>query len=181
MTERSRLTGAMGRGLLATMTAGVLAGVAACGGVVAGQGSHPATGGSSAAVSASVPLCANMAHLDRLVIVRGGIPQTHIREALPVAVVISDPTRVRAMAAALCGAPAVAHTQGPCPAASGAAYRLGFSAAGRTFPPVMVQVTGCRSVYGLGPARTTPGSFVSLLRKELGAGQVGATGGPQLP
>ena len=43
MLERNRLTGAIGRGLLAAMTAGMLTGVAACGGVVAGQGSHPAT------------------------------------------------------------------------------------------------------------------------------------------
>ena len=180
MLERNRLTGAIGRGLLAAMTAGMLTGVAACGGVVAGQSSHPATAAGGGAASATVPLCANVAHLDRLVIVRGGIPQTHIREALPVGVVISDPAQVQAVAAALCGSPPV-HTQGPCPAASAAAYRLGFSAAGRTFPPVMVQVTGCRSVYGLGPARTTPGSFLTLLHKELGAGHVGATGGPVMP
>jgi hypothetical protein len=174
MTMRIPREGAMGRALLALITAGTLVGVAACGSVTAGSGSHPAASGGTA--SAAVPLCANKAHLDRMVVsVNLSRGMSHLHEVLPIGVTIRDPARVQAVAAALCGLPATAHTQLRCPADFGGGYRLVFSTAGQTFRPVVVRVTGCRFVSGLGPVRATSGSFWSLLHKDLGARPVGAT------
>jgi hypothetical protein len=183
MAMRTRLAGALSRGLLATATVGALAVVAACGSVRAGPGSHPGTAaggtamsaGSSAAsagsapASTAVPLCADAAHLDRMVVsLSTGIMQGHLREAQPGGVTIADPARVRAVAAALCQLPVMAPTHMKCPELHGAAYRLTFSAAERVFPPVMVGAAGCRRpVYGLGPARLASGPFLDLLRREL--------------
>ncbi len=167
----------MSRGLLAAVTVGIMTGAAACGGVVAGSNGHPAAASGSAAPGA-VPLCANTANPDRLVVsLSSGIPTSHVHEVLPAGLTISDPGRVRAVAAALCGLPAMPHTQVQCPADFGSGYRLAFSAAGRPFPLVVVKTTGCRSVSGLGPARTTSGSFWSLLRREIGTSR-GAGGSP---
>jgi hypothetical protein len=165
--------GAMSRVLLAMITAGIVAGMAACGSVVAGSGSHPAASGNAAA---AVPLCANQAHLDRMeVSLNIGRGMSHLHELLPVGITISDPARVQAVAGALCGLPAMAHTQIRCPADFGSSYRLVFSASGQTFPPVVIRATGCRSVTGLGPARSTSGSFWSLLHKNLGGRPAGTT------
>ena len=164
--------GPVSRVLLAMITAGILTGVAACGSVVAGSGSHPAAAASGSSASAAAPLCANKAHLDRMeVSLNVGRGLSHIHQPLPVGVTISDPARVQAVAGALCGLPAMTHTQIRCPADFGGSYRLVFSTSGQTFPPVVIRATGCRAVTGLGPARTTSGSFWSLLRKNLGAAQ----------
>jgi len=174
--------GAMGRALLALIAAGTLAGVAACGSVTAGSGSHPAAAASGSAASAAVPLCASKAHLDRMELsLNVGRGLSHLHEPLPVGVTISDPARVQDVAGALCGLPAMAHTNIQCPADFGSAYRLVFSTSGRTFPPVVIRATGCRSVNGLGPARTTSGSFWNLLHKDLGAAQPRATTVPAVP
>jgi len=168
--------GTMGRALLALMTAGTLAGVAACGTVTAGSGSHTAAPAGGGTASAAVPLCANQAHLDRMVVsVNLSRGMSHLHEILPIGVTIRDPARVQAVAAALCGLPATAHSQIRCPADFGGGYRLVFSTAGQTFPPVVVRATGCRFVSGLGPVRATSGSFWTALRKELGGRPVGAT------
>lgn len=172
-----RPTSAMSRGLLAAVTVGIMAGVAACGGVVAGSHSHPAAASGSAAPGAA-PLCANTANPDRLVVsLSSGIATSHVHQVLPAGLTISDPARVRAVATALCGLPTMAHTQVQCPADFGSAYRLAFFAAGRPFPLVVAKTTGCRSVSGLGPAKATSGSFWSLLRREIGTSH-GAGGAP---
>jgi hypothetical protein len=178
MAMRSRLAAVLSRALLVTAMAGVMAGVAACGGLRAGPGSHPgATAGGDAtpagsAATSAIPLCADAAHLDRMVVSLGaGFMQGHVREAQPVGVTIADPARVQAVAAALCGLPVMASTHLACPYIRGGAYRLTFSDGGRMFPPVMVQIAGChRLVTGLGPARQASGSFLALLRRELGPG-----------
>jgi hypothetical protein len=173
MAMRTRLAAALSRALLATAMAGVMAGLAACGSGRAGPGSHPgpATPPGSAAASAA-PLCADAAYLDRMVVSLGtGLMPDHVREAQPVGVTIADPARVRAVAAALCGLPLMASTHMECPDMHGGAYRLTFLDGGRMFPPVMVETGGCRRlVSGLGPARQASGSFLGLLRRELGAG-----------
>jgi hypothetical protein len=176
MTMRIPKEGAMGRALLGLITAGTLAGVAACGSVTAGSGSHPAAAASGGAASAAVPLCANKAHLDRMVVsVNLSRGMSHLHEVLPIGVTVRDPARVQAVAAALCGLPATAHNTLRCPADFGGGYRLIFASAGQTFPPVVVRATGCRFVSGLGPVRATSGSFWTLLHKDLGGRPVGAS------
>jgi hypothetical protein len=176
MAMRIQQEGMMSRALLVLATAGMLAGVAACGSVTAGSGSHPAAAASGGTASTAVPLCANKAHLDRMVVsVNVGRGLSHLHELLPIGITIRDPARVQAVATALCGLPATAHTQVRCPADFGSGYRLVFSAAGQTFPPVVIRATGCRLVSGLGPVRTTSGSFWALLHRNLGGRPVGAT------
>jgi hypothetical protein len=190
MAMRTRLAGALSRGLLATAIVGVTAVVAACGSVRAGPGSHPGTAAGSrsasagsaspsagSAAAAAVPLCTDAAHLDRMVVSLGsGFMPGHVREAQPVGVTIADPARVRAVAAALCRLPVKAPTHMLCPDIHAGVYRLTFFAAGRMFPPITVVAAGCRRpVYGLGPARVASGSFLGLLRSELGPGHGIAT------
>lgn len=171
----------VGKALLATAAIGVLAGVSGCGGVVAGTSGHPAAAASTGAAVRAVPLCADAASLNRLVVrLSGGLPNSHLHEVIPAGVTISDPARVRSVAAGLCGLPRMPAGVYHCPADFGGGYRLTFSAPGRTFPPVLVQATGCRSVTGLGPVRVAGASFWALLRKELGPGH-GASGGPVSP
>jgi hypothetical protein len=184
MATRTRLAAALSRALLVTAMAGVMAGVAACGSVRAGPGSHPGAAAGSAATSAgssaatsATPLCADAAHLDRMVVSLGaGFMQGHVREAQPVGVTIADPARVRAVAAALCGLRVMASAHLECPFIRGGAYRLTFFDGARMFPPVMVEIVGCRRlVSGLGPVRQASGSFLGLLRRELGPGHGVAT------
>lgn len=166
---RIRLAAGLSRGLLVTATAVVLTGVAACGSVATGSGSHPAPAASGSPAPAAAPLCANTAHLDRVVVtLRPGLPGSRVHELLPGGITVTDPARVRAVAHALCGLPAMPHGLVNCPLDTGGGYRLFFSAAGRTFPPVNVEATGCRTVSGVGPVRTATGSFWTTLRKELG-------------
>lgn len=196
MATRTRLAGALSRGLLATALAGLMAGVAACGSVRAGLGGSPGTAAGSAAApagsaatspgsaavsatvppatvpSATAPLCADAAHLDRMVVSPGaGFMPEHVRVAQPAGITITDPARVRAVAAALCGLPVMAATHMKCPVIDAGGYRLVFFDGARMFPPVIVETAGCRrQVSGLGPARQVPGSFLVLLRREIGPG-----------
>ncbi len=174
MVMQSRPGGAITRGLLGVIVAGLVAGLAACGGVVAGSGaSHPTAAGGSARPKAA--LCANTAHLDRLVVsLAGALPQSHFQMALPRGITVRDPAKVRAVASALCGLPPMPHGAIACPADFGGGYRFAFWAGGRQFPPVAVRVTGCRSVSGLGPARQATRAFWNVLRTELGPSRGGA-------
>jgi hypothetical protein len=71
---------------------------------------------------------------------------------LPRAVTITDAARVRALAGTLCTLPPMPRGL-HCPAALGSALLLDFSAAGRAYPPVRIQDSGCATVTGVGPAR----------------------------
>jgi hypothetical protein len=177
--------GAAARGALALIAAGALIGLTACGGTVAGDAAHQASGGTggsagpapagtggsagpSAAVTApaGVPLCAAAGKVDRVVAIPGG---SHVRALLPGGITIRDAARVRALAAALCALPpmpAGLH----CEDAAGGAFRLTFAAGDQGFRPVGVQMSGCRSVTGLGPARSWSGSprFGPLLTTTVG-------------
>jgi hypothetical protein len=171
MAMRTRRPEAWCRGLLAAMAAGAMAVVAACGTVVAGSGGHPRPVAGDPTASVAVPMCADAAHLDRMVVasLSPGLVMGQPPQALPVGVVVSDPARVRAVAAALCALPPLPPTHMRCPVILGEAYRLTFFAAGRAFPPVLAVAAPCRrSVSGLGPARLASVSFWLELRKELG-------------
>ena len=132
--------------------------LAACGSTAAGGAGHPAsaetghsTGPAAAAsTSAGAPLCAAAQKLDRVV---ASLPAGQLREALPRGITITDAPRVRALAAALCALPPTPPGL-QCPANFGGVFRLVFAAGGQDFHPVRVQLSGCRVVTGLGPART---------------------------
>jgi hypothetical protein len=177
--------GAAARGALALIAAGALIGLTACGGTVAGDAAHPAsagtggsmgpasagTGGStgpSAAVTApaGVPLCAAAGKVDRVVAIP---PGSQIRALLPGGITIRDAARVRALAGALCALPPMPSGL-HCEAATRGVFRLTFAAGDQGFRPVGVQMSGCRSVTGLGPARSWSGSprFGPLLTRTVG-------------
>jgi hypothetical protein len=167
--------GVAARGALALIAAGALIGLTACGSsTVAGGATHPASAGAGGSTgpapgvtaSAGIPLCAAAGTVDRVVATPGG---SHVRALLPGGITISDAARVRALAAALCALPpmpAGLH----CEAATGGAFRLTFAAGSQSFRPVGVQLTGCRSVTGLGPSRSWSQSpqFGPLLTRTVG-------------
>jgi len=170
MVRTSRLTGA--RVALALIAAGALTGLAACGSTAAGGAANPASpgsGGPAATASAGVPLCAAAGTVDRVVAIPPGGP---VRALLPGGVTITDAARVRALAAALCALPPLPPGL-RCEAAAGGAFRLTFAAGSQGFRPVGVQQSGCRSVTGLGPARSWARSpqFGRLLAGTVGAGR----------
>jgi hypothetical protein len=166
--------GAAARVVLTLIPVGALIGLAACGSTAAGSAAHPASAGASdssesaaaATASAVVPLCAAAGKVDRVVAIPGG---SHIRALLPGGITIRDAARVRALAAALCALPPMPPGL-HCEAATGGAFRLTFAAGNQGFRPVSVQLTGCRSVTGLGPARSWSQSprFGPLLTRTVG-------------
>jgi hypothetical protein len=190
LLAHGRPAGPVTRCVLAVVVAGALAALAACGGMVAGSGQTPAAAGSggqqtpAAAGTAGqhAALCADAAQLDRLVVSLSGAAG-HFHEVLPRGLTVTDPLRVRAVASALCGLPAMPHGPLQCPADFGGSYRFSFAAAGQSFPPVIAKATGCQSVSGLGPARMASAAFWALLQKELGGSphMGGPSGGPVAP
>jgi hypothetical protein len=184
MVSLGRRTGAAGkrggaaaRVVPALIAAGALIGLAACGSTAAGGAAQPGPAGASgssgpaaaATASAGVPLCAAAGKVDRVVAVP---PGSQIRALLPGGVTIRDAARVRALATALCALPpmpAGLH----CEAAAGGAFRLTFAAGNQGFRPIGVQMSGCRSVTGLGPGRSWAQSpqFGRLLTETVGVGR----------
>ena len=186
MVARIQRPGTMARALLASMAATAVAGLAACGPVTGGPSGSAATGASGttipAAISASpapaasgsvpvsaAPLCTNISHLGTLVVsLAGGLGRGHLPVALPAGITFRDPARAQAVAAALCALPAMAPGAVNCPAGPGGSYRLVFAAGGRAYPPVLIRMTGCRTVSGLGPVRATSAALWNVLATELG-------------
>jgi hypothetical protein len=177
----------MTRALMALMVASAVAGVAACGPVTSGPSGPAATGAGGAtatpaaagespapAASGSVPasaapLCANISHLDTLVVSLSVPGRGHLPAALPAGITyIHDPARVQAVAAALCALPAMTPGFGTCPVGLGGSYRLVFAAGRQDYPPVVIRTSGCRTVSGLGPARATSAALWNVLARELG-------------
>jgi hypothetical protein len=175
--RQSRPQGVAARMVLALIAAGVLLGPAACGSTAAGAPAHPASVGTSgssgpaaaATASAGVPLCAAAQTVDRVVAIPAG---SHIRALLPGGITIRDAARVRALAAALCALPPLPSGL-HCEAATGGTLRLTFAAGNQGFRAVGVQQSGCRSVTGLGPARSWAPSpqFGRLLAETVGVGR----------
>jgi hypothetical protein len=175
--RRSGPLGVATRGVLALIAAGGLIGMTACGSTAAGGAAHPAsagTGSSSepaavATASAGVPLCVAAGKVDRVVAIP---PGSHIRALLPGGITIRDAARVRALAAALCALPPMPSGL-HCEAATDGAFRLTFAAGNQGFRPVRIQLSGCRSVTGLGPGRSWAQSpqFGRLLTETVGVGR----------
>jgi hypothetical protein len=169
--------GAAARVVPALIAVGALIGLAACGSSAAGGAAHPAPAGASgssgpaaeATALAGVPLCAAAGKVDRVVAIP---PGSHIRALLPGGVTIRDAARVRALATALCALPPMPSGL-HCEAATGGAFRLTFAAGSQGFRPIGVQMSGCRSVTGLGPGRSWAQSpqFGRLLTETVGVGR----------
>jgi len=177
MVRRTRRPGAVSRAALATAAAGAIIMVAACGSrVAAGQPASAGGAGGAGAASkpggrtvAGVALCRHIPQLTRVVVSR--MTTMHVLEpalVLPQWITIGEPGQVRTLATALCGLPALPRGPVNCPAQFRDSLRLAFAAGRRPFPPVTVQVSGCRIVTGLGPARTaSSAAFWRTLGKDL--------------
>ena len=158
------------RGLIAVTA---LMGLAACGGVSAGSAGHPASASASASASsarapaaaagtpAAGSLCVDGQSADRVVVSRTASPRQ---------VTLRGATQVRAMVAALCALPPMPAGR-QCAAVSTGSVRLMFVAGEQSFPPVTVQMSGCRSVTGMGATRWWSGSSqLSVLLDEAVGG-----------
>jgi hypothetical protein len=109
-----------------------------------------ATGaGGAQAASAGWPLCAGARQPDQVVL---RLTDPRPREILPRAATVTDPARVRALAAALCRLPRIPLGQ-HCPGALPGAILLQFSAQGHAYTRLLIHDSGCPSVTGLGAAR----------------------------
>ena len=156
------------RGVQGMIAVTAVMGLAACGSVSAGSAGHPASASASSskapAAAAGTPaggsLCADGRSADRVVV---------SRTASARAVTLRGATQVQAMVAALCALPPVPAGQ-QCAAASAGSVRLVFAAGPRSFPPVTVRESGCRSVTGMGATRSWSGSsqFGALLDEAVG-------------
>ena len=152
-----------GRAIPVLIVAGALMALAGCASAISGTtastrttaptrtaASPRATGpGGAQAASAGLPLCAGARQPDQVVL---RLTDTHAREILPRAATVTDPARVRALAAALCGLPRVSPGQ-HCPGEPPGAVLLEFSAQGHTYARLLIHDSGCPSVTGLGAAR----------------------------
>jgi hypothetical protein len=170
---------AAARWALAVTAASAVIVLAACGSTAAGGAGQPASAGTGqatgstagASTSAGAPLCAATQKVDRVV---ASLPTGQVRAALPRGITITDAPRVRALAAGLCALPRTPPGL-QCPANFGGVYRLVFAAGGQGFHPVRVQLSGCRVVTGIGPARTwsrSPGLERLLTRTVGGKGRM---------
>ncbi len=175
MARRIWPLGAAGRAALAAVVAGAMIAVAACGSHMAAghlasagdPGAAPVPGGKA---SAGVALCMDIPKLTSVAV--GRTMALHAFQpglVLRRGVTIRGPLRVRDLAAALCELPKMPRGPVNCPAQFRGSLRLAFAAGRRPFPPVTVQVSGCRVVTGVGPARTArSAAFWRTLRKDVG-------------
>ena len=116
-------------------------------------------------------LCSNQASVTRLVVSRvSALPQNHLHFAFPGGTTVRSPARARAVAAAVCGLPAMPRVVMSCPADLGVSYRLSFAAGSRGFQVVTATAGGCETVAGAGPARSAGRSprFWAVLAHALG-------------
>jgi hypothetical protein len=156
------------RGVQSLIAVTALMGLAACGSVSVGSAGHPASASASsskappaaAVTPAGGSLCADGRSADRVVVSRTASARV---------VTLRGATQVQAMVAALCALPPVPAGQ-HCAAASAGSVRLVFAAGPRSFPPVTVRESGCRSVTGMGATRSWSGSsqFGALLDEAVG-------------
>lgn len=150
---------------MASLVAAVFV-LAACGSAGGGD-----PGPSRPASAAGSPLCGSVSTLDRLVVHRSdAFPQNHMRFSFPSEVTVTDATKVRAAARALCSLPRMPTGTLHCPADLGIVYHFAFLAGERALPPVEMGATGCQTVRGLGHVRWVARSpeFWSTLGRALG-------------
>ena len=172
MITLGRPKGAAGQAALGGIAASIMIGLAACGNTVAGPGAaapgSAATGARATArpaagtvnpggtrIPANAAVCREIPGLTRMTFMLSTQPSgLHVREALPHGFTIRDPAIVRHLATQLCALPRVPVGHLMCPNMTGASYRLFFFAGDRAFPRIVVGMSGCRVVTGLGAARS---------------------------
>jgi hypothetical protein len=138
----------------------------------ASAGATGAPGATSSRTHAQVALCTDTPRLTSLVVSRtSGFRDSQLGSLLPRGITIMEPGLVRGLAAALCGLPEMPRIALTCPAQfGGGSLRFGFAAGDRAFPPVVVQVSGCRVVTGLGPVRrASSAAFWRTVDQDLGS------------
>lgn len=173
---RTKRTGAARRAVLGGIAAGLVFGAAACGNAVAGSGAskppsvNPGGPMGPASTSARSALCAAVPHMTRLTFTRTLSVPAHERQTQPLGFTIRDPATVRQVATLLCALPPMPPGMMSCPNLNGGSYQLFFVAGGRSFKAVDVQLSGCRTVSGLGKIRTWARSphFSQMLGQQLG-------------
>jgi hypothetical protein len=159
------------RGVFAAVAVTAALGLAACGSTVAG-GSHAGTSGSgtnsgarksavqpggpmmpAGTTPANLSVCTHVTSLVRLTVVRntGMVKERNRPQAA--GIIVTNASEVRKLAATLCGLPSEPPVMN-CPADFGTGYRLAFASATKAFELVTVQTSGCRTVSGMGKARS---------------------------
>jgi len=181
MITLGKPTGAARQAALCGIAASLMIGLAACGNTVAGPGTtgsgaaspgNPAAGARAtpqpsasgvnpggtmipARTPAQVAMCRQIPKLTRVVFTLSARPANlHAREVLPRGFTIRDPASVQRLATLLCALPRVPAGTLMCPNMMGASYRMFFLAGDRAFPQIVVGMSGCRVVTGLGAARS---------------------------
>ena len=176
MITLGRPKGAARHAALGGIAASLMIGLAACGNAVAGSGAsapgsaagaargsaRPSTGAVNpggtripAKASAQAAICREIPGLTRMTFMLSAQrSDLHVREVLPHGFTIRDVATVRQLATQLCALPRVPAGQLMCPNMTGVSYRLFFFAGDRAFPRIVVGMSGCRVVTGLGAARS---------------------------
>ncbi|MFZ2056216.1 MAG: hypothetical protein WAV54_02245 [Acidimicrobiales bacterium] len=129
------------------------------------------TGGTLPAAVGSPALCKAVGRLDKLVVRRmDAFPQNGIHFSFPAVVEVDRVSSVRYAARIVCDLPPMPAGKFACPLDLGITYRLSFTAPGRMFRTVVVAVTGCELVSGLGRTRWVARSphFWHRLGKAMG-------------
>ena len=165
------------RAALGGIAACLMIGLAACGNTVAGAGTTgpgaagPASPAGTASATARpsvnpggvmipaglarVAMCREIPKLTQMTFMLSTRPPNlHVREVLPRGFTIRDAATVRQLAMLLCTLPRVPAGRLMCANMIGASYRLFFFAGSRAFPQIVVGMSGCRVVTGLGAARS---------------------------
>jgi hypothetical protein len=151
---------ACGNTVVGPGTAG--SGAASAGSPAARATATPSAGGVNpggvmipASATARIAMCREIPKLTRMTFMLSTRPANlHVREVLPRGFGIGDVATVRQLATLLCALPRVPGGTLMCPNMMGASYRLFFFAGRRAFPQLVVGMSGCRVVTGLGPPRT---------------------------
>jgi hypothetical protein len=187
MVRLGKAEGAAGRAALGVIAASLVLGLAACGSADAGPGgppmANPAVGKPSKgtiipggpmmpASSKHVLLCREIPKLARMTVTRmPGAPRLHhVREVLPIGFTIRNAATVQRIATVLCTLPTLPGGFMSCPDLVGGSFRLFFGAPGKAIGSVGVQLSGCRVVSGLGPARTWASSVAMQHEVSVGFG-----------
>jgi hypothetical protein len=178
-------------GVLIAAAAGAATLAAGCGSQVvttssATKSASPSTVSSSGIIpggprsSGRPDLCSEQVSVTRLVVSRvSALPQNHLHFAFPAWITVRSPAQARAVAAAVCGLPALPRGPMSCPADWGLSYRLSFAAGTRSFPVVTAAAGGCAAVTGVVPVRWTvrsPG-FWTVLAHAMGVSAASALRG----
>ena len=163
------------RATLGGIAASLMIGLGACGNTVAGAGTsgpgsaagtaHATARPSASAVNpggvmipasaaARAAVCQAIPKLTRMTFVLSTRPSLPVREVLPRGFTIRDKATVQQLATLLCALPRMPAGRLMCPNMLGFSYRMFFAAGSRLFPEVVVQMSGCRVVTGLGQPRS---------------------------